>query len=52
MTFVPCAATVAAIRQETGAWKWPAFSVGLLLVVSFGAAIIVYQLARVMGWGA
>ncbi len=51
MTFVPCAATVAAIRQETGAWKWPAFSVGLLLAVSFGAAIIVYQLARVMGWG-
>jgi ferrous iron transport protein B len=52
MTFVPCAATVAAIRQETGAWKWPAFSVGLLLVISFGAAVVVYQLARVMGWGA
>jgi len=52
MTFVPCAATVAAIRQETGAWKWPAFSVGLLLVVSLGVAIMVYQLARVLGWGA
>jgi ferrous iron transport protein B len=52
MTFVPCAATVAAIRQETGAWKWPAFSVGLLLVVSLGAAIMVYQLAGVLGWGA
>ncbi|MCX6070554.1 MAG: ferrous iron transport protein B, partial [Chloroflexi bacterium] len=52
MTFVPCAATLAAIRQETGVWKWPAFSVGLLLVVSFGAAVIVYHLARVMGWGA
>ncbi len=51
MTFIPCAATVAVIKQETGAWKWPAFSVGLLLVVSFGAAIIVYQLARVMRWG-
>ncbi len=50
MTFIPCAATVAAIKQETG-WKWTAFSVGLLLVISFGAAVIVYQLARVMGWG-
>jgi ferrous iron transport protein B len=51
MTFIPCAATVAVIKQETGTWKWPAFSVGLLLVVSIAAAILVYQLARVMGWG-
>jgi ferrous iron transport protein B len=51
MTFIPCAATVAAMKQETGTWKWPVFSVGLLLVISFGAAVIVYQLARVMGWG-
>jgi ferrous iron transport protein B len=51
MTFIPCAATMAAMKQETGSWKWPAFSVGLLLVISFGAAVIVYQLARVMGWG-
>jgi ferrous iron transport protein B len=51
MTFIPCAATVAAMKQETGGWKWPAFSIGLLLVISFGAAAIVYQLARVMGWG-
>jgi len=51
MTFIPCAATVAVIKQETASWKWTAFSVGLLLVISFGAAVIIYQLARVMGWG-
>ena len=51
ITFIPCAATVAAMKQETGSWKWPAFSVGLLLVISFSVAVIVYQLARVMGWG-
>jgi Fe2+ transport system protein B len=39
------------MKQETGAWKWPAFSVGLLLIISFGAAAIIYQLAWVMGWG-
>lgn len=50
MTFIPCAATMAAIRQETGSWKWPAFSAGLLLVISFGAAVIVYQFARVLGY--
>ncbi len=52
MTFVPCAATVAVIRQETGAWKWSALSAGLLLVLSFAAAVTVYRLALVTGWGA
>jgi ferrous iron transport protein B len=48
MTFIPCVATVAALKQETGAWKWPTFNVGLLLVISFGAATVIYQLARLM----
>ncbi len=51
MTFIPCVATLAAIKQETGSWKWPAFTTGLLLIVSLGAATIVYQLARMLGWG-
>jgi ferrous iron transport protein B len=51
MTFIPCVATVAAIKQETGSWKWPVISAGLLLIVSLGAATIVYQLARMLGWG-
>ncbi len=45
MLFIPCAATVAAIRQETRSWGWTASSVGLLLVLSIGAGILVYQLA-------
>jgi ferrous iron transport protein B len=45
MLFIPCAATVAAIKQETGGWKWPGFSVAFLFIVSFGVAICVYQLA-------
>jgi len=44
MLFVPCVATVAAIRQETGSWTWTAFSVLLLLVISLGAGILTYQL--------
>jgi ferrous iron transport protein B len=46
MTFIPCAATVAAIKQETRSWKLPAISVGLLLIVSLGASVLVYQLAQ------
>ena len=45
MLFVPCVATVAAIKQETKSWQWTAFSVGLLLVISLLAGILVYQVA-------
>jgi ferrous iron transport protein B len=48
MTFVPCVATIAAIRQETHSWKWTAFSVGLLLVVSLIAGLAVYWVARLV----
>ncbi len=43
--FIPCVATVGAIRQETNSWKWTLFSVGLLLMISFLAGAMVYQAA-------
>jgi ferrous iron transport protein B len=48
MSFVPCVATIAAIRQETRSWKWTAVSVGLLLVISLAAGTVVYQVARLL----
>jgi len=44
--FVPCVATVSAIRQETGGWRWVAFSVGLQLILSLSLAIVIFQIAR------
>lgn len=52
MLFIPCAATVAAIRQETRSWKWTLFTIGLLAAVSFGVGIAVYQIARGLMVGA
>jgi ferrous iron transport protein B len=49
MLFIPCVGTVAAIKQETGGWKWTGFSLGFLLVISFAVGIGVYQLARLAG---
>jgi ferrous iron transport protein B len=46
--FIPCVATVAVIRQETGSWRWTAFSVGFQLVLSFSMAILVFQVARLI----
>jgi len=46
LLFIPCVGTVAAIRQETGSWKWTATSVGMQLVLSLGLAVTVYQVGR------
>ncbi|MEJ2219109.1 MAG: nucleoside recognition domain-containing protein, partial [Gemmatimonadota bacterium] len=46
MLFIPCVATVAAMRQETGSWRWTLFGVTLVLGIAVGVATVVYQLAR------
>ena len=51
MLFIPCAATVAVMYQETRSWRWTLFGVGLLLLIAFGAGVIVYQGARWLGVG-
>jgi ferrous iron transport protein B len=45
MLFIPCVATVAAIRQETKSWGWTAFSVGSLLILSLLGGIAAYRIA-------
>jgi ferrous iron transport protein B len=47
--FVPCIATLGAIRQETGGWRWTGVSIAVLLVLSLAAGIAVYQGARLAG---
>jgi ferrous iron transport protein B len=46
--FIPCVATVAAMRQETGSWRWTVFSVVLLLVISLTIGIAIYQGAQLI----
>jgi ferrous iron transport protein B len=48
MTFVPCAATIAIIKQEAGGWKWAALSVGLLLVISLLAGMASYWIVNLL----
>jgi ferrous iron transport protein B len=51
MLFIPCVSTMAAIWQETRSARWTLFNLAFLLVVSFGTSIVVYQGAKVLGWG-
>jgi ferrous iron transport protein B len=48
MLFIPCTATVAVIRQETQSWRWTTISAALLLAISFGVGIAIYQGALVL----
>jgi ferrous iron transport protein B len=48
MLFIPCTATIATIRHETGSWKWTLTIFVLYLVLSFAAGIIVYQVAQLI----
>ena len=49
MLFIPCAATVAVIRQETGGWHWPTISALLHLGISLVAAVAAYHMAVFAG---
>jgi len=47
--FIPCMATVAVIRQETGSWRWALFSVLFYLALSISAGAVTYHLAALIG---
>lgn len=49
MLFIPCAATLAVIKQESGSWKWVVLNVMMMLVVSITAGILVFHVANWIG---
>ncbi len=40
-----CLSTVAAVKRETGGYKWPAFMLAYMFAVAWGAGALVYWLA-------
>jgi ferrous iron transport protein B len=48
MTFIPCVATVAAIKNESRSWRWTGANLGLMLVVAMLLGIIVYQVGSLL----
>ena len=50
--FAPqCASTLAVIRRETGSWKWMAVSFGYMITLAYLAALLTYNVARMLGAG-
>jgi len=50
LIYVPCVATIAAIRRETNSWGWAAFAIGYSLALGWIMAVLVYQVGRLLGW--
>jgi ferrous iron transport protein B len=51
LTYVPCLATVGAIRRETNSWKWTAFSITYSLTLAWVVAFVIFQGGRLLGLG-
>jgi ferrous iron transport protein B len=51
LLYLPCLATVTAIRRETGAVKWMVLSIAYSTTVAWLAAFVVYQGGQVIGFG-
>jgi len=49
LLYIPCVATVSAIKQEFG-WRWAAASAGYQTAVAWGAAVLVFQGGRLLGF--
>ena len=49
LLYVPCAASLAAFRRETGSWKWTFFLVLYTAFTAWAAATLIYQGGRLLG---
>ncbi|MGE8207355.1 ferrous iron transport protein B [Heyndrickxia sp. NPDC080065] len=48
LLYIPCVATVAAIRNEAGSWKWTLFGIVYSLVIAYVLSFIIYQGGRLI----
>ena len=44
LLYFPCIATIAAIRQEAGGWKWALFTAGYTTVLAWVMSFAIYQI--------
>ena len=49
LLYFPCLATVAAIKSETGSWKWALFAAAYTTALAWAASAAVYQAGRLAG---
>lgn len=48
LIYFPCVATIAAIKEESGSWKWGAFSVIYTTLLAWIVSFVVYQIGNMI----
>jgi ferrous iron transport protein B len=48
LLYIPCIATIGVIYRETNSWKWTAFSVAYSMLIGWSAAVLFYQIGRLL----
>lgn len=46
--YIPCLATIAMLRSETGSWRWTGVQMALMFTLAFAMALATYQAARLL----
>lgn len=49
---MPCVATIAATRRESGGWRWALFQLGGLTALAYVLTLVAYQFGLLLGIGA
>ncbi len=49
LIYVPCIATIAAIRRETNSWRWTLIAVGYSVLLAYVVGFAVYRLGLIAG---
>ena len=44
LLYIPCIATLATIRRESGSWKWTGMAAGFQLVLAWLVSFLVFQI--------
>jgi ferrous iron transport protein B len=47
LLYFPCIATIAAIKNETGSWRWAGFAAIYTTIVAWIASAVVFQIGRI-----
>lgn len=50
LLYFPCIATIAAIKGETGSWRWAMFSAGYTTLLAWIVSAFVYQIGILVGF--
>jgi ferrous iron transport protein B len=51
LIYVPCLATIATIKSETGSWKWALFAIGYMMSLAYAVALIITVAGHLLGLG-